>query len=126
MTLHADFKRFEAAQQEEAVEGRERRAGDPAQARLANLGHGLLGPDDDAAQQVAMATQILRRRMHDYVGAVFERPLQGRGSKSIIDDHHGLDLVGAAHDLRDVDDAKIGIGRGLEIDDAGLFAELCR
>ena len=73
-----------------------------------------------------MAAEIFRRRVDDDVGAEFERPLQGRRSKSIVDDHQRIDLVGAAHDLGDVDDAKIGIGRRLEIDDAGLFAELRR
>ena len=42
--------------------------------------------DDDAADRVAVAVEVLRRAVHDDVGAERERPLQARARERVVDD----------------------------------------
>ena len=42
--------------------------------------------DDDAADAVAVAVQVLRRAVHDEVGAELDRPLQARARERVVDD----------------------------------------
>ena len=41
---------------------------------------------DDAADAVAVAVQVLRRAVHDEVGAELDRPLQARARERVVDD----------------------------------------
>ncbi len=56
--------------------------------------------DHRAADDVAVAVDVLRRRMHDDVGAERERPLQRRRQERVVDDDGRVDRV---RGLRDVD-----------------------
>ena len=44
--------------------------------------------DDDAADAVAVAVQVLRRAVHDEVGAELDRPLHARAGERVVDDQH--------------------------------------
>ena len=49
--------------------------------------------DDDAADRRAVAAEVLRRRVHDDVGAVLERPDQVRGRDRVVDDQRHACVV---------------------------------
>ena len=90
--VHAHVQRAHAAQREIAVE---RRAGDaeavgPPRELVAERG---VARDDRAADDVAVAVQILRRRVHDDVRAERDRLLQRRREERVVDDEQRAGVV---------------------------------
>ncbi len=50
----------------------------------------------EAADEVGVAAEVLRRRVDDDVGAELERPLEVRGRERVVDDEHGAPAARAA------------------------------
>ena len=85
---HAQRQRLGAAQHQPRVERAEDRARgvlDEPQPLDVVVARG----DDDAADAVAVAVQVLRRAVDDEVGAELERPLQVRARERVVDDEPG-------------------------------------
>ena len=74
--------------------------------------------DDDAADHVGMTVEVLGRRMQDEIRAVFERPLQHRRTKRIVDDEDQAMLAREGADFGEVDQGQHRIGRRLGPDHA--------
>jgi hypothetical protein len=72
VALHAQRQRLQAAQDEEGVLRGEHGAGHVLDAVEAHLVQRFLRADDGAGDEVAVAAEVFRRRMHDVVGAEFE------------------------------------------------------
>ena len=134
--VHAQSQRFDALQNQERVEGRNRRAhvAQRHDAGTADVGSGaecfgiddavvghvrfvetlelrlVLGPrelaaiDDDAADGIAMAAEVLGQGMDDDVGAVLERAAQVRRGHGVVDDDRHAMLVGDLGELFEVGD----------------------
>ena len=94
--LHARAERLDASQHQPGVEWRAGDAqriddiGDP-------LGMRLVSRDDAAPDDVRMAVEVLRRRMHDHVDSELERPLQIGGQKRVVGNRDDARFTG---DLR--------------------------
>ena len=88
MAVHADGERLHAAQHEIAVERRRHRAGRVLHERDA-VGELVVRCRDEAADHVGVATEVLRRRVHDGVGAERQRLLQVRRGERVVDDDTG-------------------------------------
>ena len=118
---HAHGQGLRAAHDEEGVHRREDRA-----RGVLNEGHlaGLffIVEHDHAADAVAVAVQVFRRRVHDDVGAEFERALEVRAHERIIDDEADAAAPGDLGDGGDIDQRHHGIGRRFDEDHAGLGA----
>src|SRR6185312_3776957 len=89
MTLHPELERLDATQYEIGIERRQGSTGEPSQADTANAADGLGRSDDDAAEKVTMAAEKLGCGMNDKVGAEFDRPLQDRRAKGVVDNNGG-------------------------------------
>ena len=74
---------------------------------------------DGAADRVGVAADVLRRRVHDDVGAERERLLQVRARERVVDDDERAGRVRALGDRGDVDDLEQRVGRRLEPDQVG-------
>ena len=85
MLANARMQRAHAAQREVAVE---RRAGDAETVRPPRelVGQRPLSGDHRAADDVAVAVQVFRRRVHDDVRAERDRLLQRRRQERVVDD----------------------------------------
>ena len=77
----------------------------------------LRGRDHRAADNVGMAVEKFRHRMHDVIGPERNRPLQGRRQESIVDGDFGSGGFGARAKGADVDDAHHRIARRLDQDE---------
>ena len=77
VALHAHVERLQAAQHEEAVE-RARHAADRVLEEAEALGERVVAREHRAADDVAVAVQVLRRRVDDDVGAELEGALEVR------------------------------------------------
>jgi hypothetical protein len=114
---HPQVQGADPAVHEEAVEGRRHRADrvlhEPQP--LVMLGRAR---DRGAADDVGVAAEVLRRRVHDEVGAELERPLVDRGGERVVDRDEGVAL--ARHDPRDVDHVEQRVGRRLDPDQLRL------
>ncbi len=119
---HARRERAQAAQRQEAVE---RRAGEAEAVRPPGetLDDGRVFRDDRAADDVAVAVDVLRRRMHDDVGAERERPLQHRRQERVVDDAARADRVRGLRDVADVGDAQQRVRWRLDPDDIWFLRE---
>ena len=73
---------------------------------------------DDAAHRIAMAADELRQRMHDDVGAIFDRPDEIGRRQRVVDDQRKTMLVRDFGDGLDVDELAAGIGKALDEDGA--------
>ena len=116
---HADRERLHAPQHEVAVERRRHRAH-----RVLQEPH-LVGPlgvveRDEPADDVGVAAEVLRRRVHDDVGAERERLLQVRRRERVVDDDARVALVRELRDRLDVDDRQHRVGRRLDPHQPGL------
>ena len=78
-------QRLHAPQHEVAVERRRHRAGRVLREADA-LGQLVVVDGDEAADDVAVAAEVLRGRVHDDVGAVGQRVLQVRRGERVVDD----------------------------------------
>ena len=99
MALHPDREGRDAAQDEERVERCERRAGIDLDAL--DRGDPLLRADDDAGEHVAVAAQVLRRRLDDEVRPELERPADVRRGERVVDDDRRPVAVGDLGERRD-------------------------
>ena len=92
VALHPESERLQAAQHEPGVE----RARHGAQRLLQErqpLGDRRVVRGDDAADDVAVAAEVLRRRVDDGVGAELERQLEVRRRERVVDDEQRADRV---------------------------------
>ena len=123
----AQRQRPQAPQRQEAVE----RSGYRPTGVLEepqSLGHARVPRHRDADDRVAVARQVLRRRVEDDVGAQVQRPLEDRGRKGVVDDDEGPWAVpeplpqdrGRAGD---VDHLEERVGRRLEPDQPGRVGQ---
>jgi hypothetical protein len=116
---HPRRQRPQPSQGEVAVEGRpgEPEAVRPPRELLAQ--RRVLG-DDRAPDDVAVAVQVLRRRVHDEVGSESQRLLEHRREEGVVDDDERPGRAGAVRDPRDVDEAQERVARRLDPHEARL------
>ena len=82
---HAQRQRLGAAQHQERVERAQNRALRVLD-ELQPLEIVVVHADDDAADAVAVSVEVLRRAVHDQVGAELDRPLHARAGERVVDD----------------------------------------
>src|SRR5688572_26250975 len=116
MLPHARVERSDAAKREKAVEWR---AGQSETVRpppelLAERG---VASDDRATDDVAVAVQVFRRRVHDEIRAERDRLLEGGGEEGIVGDHQRADGVSGGGDASDVRDTQNRIARRFDPDE---------
>ncbi len=76
--------------------------------------------DDGARDRGAVAAEVLRRRVHDDVGAPLDGTDEvGRGDGVVDDERHAV-LVGEGRDGLDVEHLALGVGDGLAEEELGL------
>ena len=75
-----------------------------------------VGYPDETSHHVGMAAEVLRRRMHDEIGAESQRPLQKRGGERVVDDAQSAGRAGGIGGRGDVDDVEERIRRRLDPD----------
>ena len=115
MRLHPRAERFDPPQHQPGIE---RRTGDAQ--RVDDVGNPLgmrLVPRDDAtADNVGMAVEVFRRRVHDDVDAELERPLQVGGEERVVGKRDQSGVAGDFAHGRQVDEIEQGIARRLDPD----------
>ena len=113
VAVHAHAQGLDAAQHQPRVH----RAGNGADRVLVEgdlLGDAVVGEDHRSPDDVGVTAHVLRRRVHDDVGAERDRLRQiGRGER-VVDDQQRAGLMGELGDRRDVDDAEQRVGRRLD------------
>ena len=72
----------------------------------------------EAADDVRVAAEVLRRRVEDDVGAERERLLEIRRGEGVVDDEDRAGRVGGVRDRADVDEVEQRVRRGLDPDEA--------
>ena len=88
------------------------------------LGERVVVRGDEAADHVAVAAEVLRRRVHDRVGAELERLLEVRRGERVVDDEQRADGVRCGGGLADVDDVQHRVRRRLDPDELHLVVEV--
>jgi hypothetical protein len=122
--MHADARveRAQPAQGEEAVE---RRAGDAQ--RIGPPGEVCVvfrrARDDRAADDVAVAVDVFRRRMHHEVGAEVDRLLQRGRQEGVVDHRARADVVRRFDREAQVGDAQQRVGWGFDPDQRRIARE---
>ena len=101
--LHAHRERLEPAEHQVAVERARHRADRVLQEPDALGDLGVVG-GREPADDVGVAAEVLRGRVHDDVGAELERPLQERRRERVVDDDARAALVRDRAHAEDVDD----------------------
>ena len=86
-----------------------RSAGTPSRSRSAGV-----ADDERAADDVGVAVQVLRRRVHDEVGAELERPLEVRRHERVVDGEQHAARGGRPRRRRDVEELEHRVGRRLD------------
>ena len=122
---HAYRKRLHPAQHEPRVE----RAGHGAERLLQEveaLGERVVVGGDEAADHVAVAAEVLGRRVDDEVGAEVERLLQVRRRERVVDDEQRADGVRRVGGLANVDDVQERVRRRLDPHEPDVVAEVRR
>ena len=119
--LDAQVQRAQATQREPGLE-RSRGVALYVAAPLEHVVEVVVPGDDRAELQVAVAGEVLGRRVHDHVGAELERPLQQRGEERVVDDHAGAGVVRRGDDRGGVGHLEGRVGRRLEPDQSGVLA----
>ena len=109
---HAKLEGLQAAQQEP---GRIRRGDDAGAAaeRPQLLGRGAVAADHGAEQRVVVAGEVLRRAVHDEVGAVLERTQVDGRRDGRVDDHRRR-VGGSRFEIRH---REVRVGRRLQPDE---------
>src|SRR5690606_37405945 len=69
-----------------------------------------------------MPTEIFRCTVYDDIDAIVGRGLVDRGSESVVDHGHDTFVTSQLSDKFKVGDIQVGIGRGLDIDQFGVWA----
>ncbi len=121
--LHADGERLQPAQDEPAVE----RAGDGAERLLEEreaLRDRVVVRREEAADDVGVAAEVLRRRVQDDVGSERERLLEVRSREGVVDDDERADGVGSLGRRADVDEVQERVRRRLEPDEPRALLEV--
>ena len=90
---HPQRERLGAAQREEAVHRARHRAGGVLE-EGEPLGQRVVAYADESADHVGVPAEVLRRRVHDDVGAERQRLLQVRRGERVVHDHQRAALVG--------------------------------
>lgn len=122
LALDAQGHGFEAAVKQPGFVGAEVGAG--LFEKIPEGGAELVSGDDDAAQDIAVAADILGGAVNDDVGSVGKGPEEHGGGEGVVDEQTGV--VGAAElgKAGDVYDFEEWIGDGLDDEDDGrLFNE---
>ena len=119
--LDPQVQRAQAAQREPGLERSGRVALDVA-APLEHVVEIVVAGDDRSELHVAVAGEVLGRRVHHHVGAELERPLQQRGEERVVDDDAGAGVVGRGDDRGGVGHLEGRVGRRLEPDQRGVLA----
>ena len=112
---HPQRQRLDAAQDEPRVERAGHRAERVLQ-ELQPLGDRRVVRADEAADDVGVAADVLRRRVDDDVGAVLERALQVRRGEGVVDDEDRADGVRGVGGRADVDHVQRRVRRRLDPD----------
>src|SRR5262245_1947969 len=120
---HPHRQGLEPAQHEPAVE-RPRNGAERLLQEEQPLRHGRVVRGEEAADQVGVAAEVLRRRVQDDVGAERERLLQVRRGERIVGDDHRADGVRRLGGGADVDDVQHRVRRRLEPDNARALVEV--
>ena len=89
---------------------------EPLEARLVLRPRELAGVDDRAADAVAVAAEVLGQRVHDDVGAVFERAAQVGARHRVVDDQRDAVAVCDVGELRQVGDVAERVADRLAVD----------
>ena len=110
---HPQFERLHAAVDDPGIEGRNGRPGGAQEADHA-VHDWPLGAADRAAQHPALAVEMLGCRMHDEIGAEFDRPLQRRRAQHVVHRKHGTRLFRQRGQRGDVGDLAERVGGGLQ------------
>ena len=123
VAVHAQLQGLDPAHDLERRQRRHHRAGHVLQPLQADGGHVLGRSGGEAGDEIAVAAEILGRRMDDDVGAQLDRPGQVGGGVGVVD--HRLRPVGAGdrRDRGDVDEAHVRVGRRLEVDHPGVAGD---
>ena len=117
LAFHAQGEGLDAAHGEIGFEGAEQRPVGAGEA-CAWPQVGLIA-DDDAAQHVAVAGQVLGEAVHDEVRAQLEGANQQRRGEGVVDQKRGAGGLGELGNTADVADAQHGIRDRLHEDAAG-------
>ncbi|MNP15170.1 hypothetical protein D3C76_1075160 [compost metagenome] len=123
MTLHAQVQGLHTAHQQGGILGRHYRAGHVLEAFKPNPAHQCLAPDHQAGGDIAMAAQVLGRRMHHQVRPQFQRSLQVGRAVGVIDHHGDSVLVRKRCHGSDIGHLHVRVGRCFEVDHLGLPAD---
>ncbi|MNH22872.1 hypothetical protein D3C79_827450 [compost metagenome] len=75
-----------------------------------------LAPHHQAGGNIAMAAEVLGRRMHHQVRPKLQRPLQIRRAVGVIDHHKHITALHCLDDGRYIHQLHVGIGRRFEVD----------
>src|SRR5262249_31805347 len=120
VALHAYVERLDAAEDEEAVH-RRRHGADGVLQEGQSIPYAEIARRRRAPDDVRVAVQVFRRRVHHDVGAEVERPLEIRRQERVIDDHEHVGtsrLDGLGHP-RDITQFQHRVGRRLDPYHAG-------
>ena len=102
VALHAQRQGLEPAQQQEAVEWPQRRAG-RVEPVVQLLGQGVVGHHRHARHDVVVPAEVLRARVDDDVGPQLQGPLHHRGVEGVVHDQPRPGRVGQLDRLGDRD-----------------------
>src|SRR6516165_4548141 len=123
MSLHSERQRFQAAENEKAIE----RACDCADRVLQEcnlISEFLVFPNnDDAAYKIGMPVQIFRRRMHDYIEPRFNRSLNPWSSERIIANGNQFPFTRDLRDRLQIDQLEQRITRRLDPNHARVWLD---
>ena len=111
--LHPQRQRLDAPQQQPGLERREHRAGGVLQEAETRQPF-RVAVHQDAAHAVAVAVQVLRRRVHHDVRAVFQRPLEAGRGEGVVHDHRRAHAVRRLRERGEVGDPQHRVGGGFD------------
>ena len=113
VALHPQRQRLDAPQQQPGLERRQHRAGGVLQE--AEPGQPFrVAVHQDAAHAVAVAVQVLRRRVHHDVRALFQRPLEVRRREGVVHHDGRADAVRRFRERGEVGDPQHRVRRRLD------------
>ncbi|MNE47076.1 hypothetical protein D3C80_1414540 [compost metagenome] len=103
--------------------GRHHRTGHILKAFETNPVHQCLAPYHKACSDIAMATEVLGRRMHHQVSTQLQRTLQVGRAEGVVDHHLDVVLVRKCCHGGDIGHLHVRVGRGFEVDHPGPIAD---
>src|SRR5512135_731667 len=84
----------------------------------------LAAPANDAAQGIAVPTEIFAGTVDHQVGAKLQRMLVDGGGEGIVGDHHRTDLVSPARQALDINYLKRGVSGSLQVEQFAAVRDL--